>query len=276
MTEIKLIVSDLDGTLLSAEHQLTEEVRNAVSRFTRAGGMFTVATGRPGLTVRSIVDELEIEHPFILCNGSVIADRYRTLEMAELKLHDLIPAMEEADGKGVSVLLFEEERISVFRKTFNVEKFEHKENISCDLIDFSSDEWKKARFQKVLWIGDYQIMRPIWDAHLPRFGQRYGALQSEEDYLEIIPHNQSKGQALKKLMSRLRLDRSQVMAIGNQLNDLDMIENAGIGVAVANSHPLLKEKADYVCSRGYGDGVVEVIEAFCSPYSGEKKAGMGL
>lgn len=275
MGEIKLIVSDLDGTLLSADHQLTEKVRMAVRRFTEAGGMFTFATGRPGLTVRTVVEALDIDLPFILCNGSVIADRDRTLEMVPMKLDDLIPAMEEADREGISVLLFEENQISVFRRTEDVDRFEHKEGISCRLIDFTTEEWKSATLQKVLWIGDFQKIQPIWDAYLRKLGNQYSVFQSEIDFLEIIPENQSKGQALKKLMNRLHLKPSQVMAIGNQLNDLDMIETAGVGVAVANSHPLLKEKADYVCLDSYGDGVVEAIHTFCLPSRQERSSGMG-
>ncbi|GIP40349.1 haloacid dehalogenase [Paenibacillus sp. J31TS4] len=262
MSNIRLIVSDVDGTLLSPDHQLTGSVKEAVRRFTEAGGLFTIATGRPSLTVRSVVDELELKVPQILCNGAVIADTDRVWETTPLEVADLAAVMKEADRLGITVLLFQEDGIRALRRTDALDRFEHKERIACELLDPESDEWTQWSVQKLLFIGEMTGIRRLWSDHSPLFRESYATFQSEDDFWEIVPGEQSKGEALRRLMAHLELKPEQVMAIGNQMNDLDMIELAGIGVAVGNSHPDLMERADYVCSAHYGEGVVEAIERF--------------
>jgi len=263
MSKIRLIVSDLDGTLLSGDHELTEKVKGAIQRFKDAGGMFTIATGRFGLTTQSIVDALDIDIPFILCNGGVIADKHKVWEASTLSLEELAPFLLEMNDHGITVMLFEEAGISIFQRTHKVDLFESKEGFKCSLIDQTTEAWRKRIVQKILIIGEMKQIESAWNNHRSNFQQSYTTMQSEDDYFEIIPPSQSKGAALKKLMDILQVKPSEVLSIGNQLNDMDMIENAGIGVAVANSHPALKERAFYVCSSSYGDGVVEAIETFC-------------
>lgn len=262
MSRIRMIVSDLDGTLLSEHHTLTERVKTEIRRFRAAGGLFTIATGRFGPSVKHIADELELDIPFILCNGSVLADRSKVWESAALPLAELAPFILEADRERLTVMLFQDKGISVLRSTPEVQLFERKESMSCELLDPQTVDWGNFHVQKVLVIGDMQRIRGIWQRLAGTFRIDYTTVQSEDDFFEVIPPNQSKGEALKKLMRHMGVSREEVMSIGNQLNDMDMIEHAGIGVAVANSHSDLKEAAQYVCASSYGDGVVEAMERF--------------
>jgi hypothetical protein len=259
---IRLIVSDLDGTLLSPDHRLTDTVREAVRRFVHSGGLFTIATGRFAPSVQPIVEALSIDIPYILCNGAVIADRRRIWAASSLPVEELAPFLAEADRQGVAVLLFQETGANAFRRTRDVELFEQKEGITCRLVN-PAEEWRGGPVQKALLIGDMERIRTIWETYRPGFRRTYTTIQSEDDYFEIIPDNQSKGAALTTLMKLLRVEPQEVMALGNQLNDLDMLCRAGIGVAVANSHPELISRADFVCCRSYGDGVVEAMDIFC-------------
>lgn len=264
MSAIRLIVSDLDGTLLSENHQLSEQVKHSIRRFRESGGWFTFATGRFGPSSRAMVEELDIDIPFILCNGSILADREQILEMATLELEELALFLKEADQSGLTVLLFNENGIRTFRRTEEVTQFEQKENVQCECIDPQSSFWSSefAIVQKVLLVGDMKIIKRLWNKHRDTFKSTYATVQSEDDFFEILPPNQSKGGTLLKLMKLMKVTPDQVMSIGNQLNDLDMLENSGIGVAVANSHPDLKRRATYVCKESYGDGVVEAIHKF--------------
>jgi Cof subfamily protein (haloacid dehalogenase superfamily) len=264
MSKIRMIVSDLDGTLLSENHILTDSVIDAIQQFRSSGGLFTFATGRFRPSVQKIVDELNIDIPFILCNGSVIADRDQILETATLSLNELAPLLMEADRQELTVMLFREEIVEVFRQTQDVKLFQQKEGLLCGLVDPGLSAWRDTDFlvQKVLIIGDMQRIKTIWNSYPASFRGCYTTVQSEENFFEIIPLNQSKGEALKKLMALMKVSPSEVMSLGNQLNDMDMLEYSGIGVAVANSHPDLKAKASFVCSKSYGEGVVEAMERF--------------
>ncbi|MCU6711745.1 HAD family hydrolase [Paenibacillus sp. J5C_2022] len=263
MCAIRLVVSDLDGTLLSEDHTLSPSVKRTVRQFVEKGGLFTFATGRPFLTAADYELELKLGLPYILCNGSIIAQKGEMIESHIFQGGDLLPLLEEADEAGLDVLLFQEKQVSVFRVTEGVRTFERKESTACRMLDRGLEEWKALDLQKVILMGDVSISRRLWDRHVPDFNGTFTGLQSESNYWEIIPGSQSKGAALRKLAERMGIRREEIMALGNQMNDLDMLHYAGIGVAVANSPDELKRHADYICSSSYGDGVVEAMERFC-------------
>lgn len=257
-----MVVSDLDGTLLSEDSKLTETVKQSIERFRSAGGLFTIATGRFGPSVKQIVSELNIDIPYILCNGAVIADRHNVLEMAELPLQEVAPFLLEADREGCSVVLFQTDEASVFRRSEHIEQIEQQEGITCRVMNRLEEPWMKQSVLKVLVIGNVQRISDLWREISANFQLTYETVQSDDHFFEILPPGQSKGKALKKLMQLMQLSPSEVMSIGNQFNDVDMFKQAGIGVAVANSHPEVKKEASFVCRQGYGDGVVEAMERF--------------
>lgn len=263
MCAIRLVVSDLDGTLLSSEHRLTAEVKEAVREFRKRGGLFTFATGRPLLTAAAFATELRLELPYILCNGSVMAEKGKLIDSAAFQAGELAELLEEADDAGIDAFMFHEDSITVFRATDTVRVYERKERFPCTVKSRHSDDWKEAAVQKIILMGDVPLIRKLWEPYAAGFGGRFSAFQSEANYWEIVPGGRSKGWALGKLAGRLGIRREEIMALGNQMNDLDMIRYAGIGVAVANSPDSLKAEADYVSASAYGDGVVEAMERFC-------------
>lgn len=259
---IRLIVSDLDGTLLSPEHELTDSVKEAVAAFTKKGGLFTFATGRTLLTAESFEQELGLGMPYILCNGSVIAQKGEIMESSAFRAGDVDSLLEEARHADLDAFLFREDGVFVFRQSEMVRRYERKERINCTELSYADSDWRESYVQKMILMGDMSVIQELWGRHEYAHAL-YAAFQSEINYWEIIPGGQSKGAALKRLARRLQIKPEEVMALGNQLNDLDMLQYAGIGVAVANAHEALKAEADYVCRRSYGEGVVEAIEKFC-------------
>ncbi|MFF2886505.1 Cof-type HAD-IIB family hydrolase [Paenibacillus sp. NPDC057967] len=259
---IRLIVSDLDGTLLSPDHQLTNPVKEAVAAFTSQGGLFTFATGRPLLTAAPFERELALGLPYILCNGSVIAQKGEVMESASFLAEDVYALLADARQAGLDAFLFREDGVFVFRSSEAVRRYEEKEQIGCMLLNEHDNEWRESYVQKVILIGDMPIIRQVWALHESAHA-RFASFQSEADYWEIITSGQSKGTALRRIAERLNIKREEIMTLGNQLNDLDMLQYAGIGVAVANAHEELKAAADYVCKRGYGEGVAEAMAKFC-------------
>lgn len=262
MRAIRLIVSDLDGTLLSPEHELTDTVKRTIGKFVEQGGLFTFATGRPFLTASAYEAELGLDLPYILCNGSVLAQQGKVIDSCPFPLDDIKELLLAADGRGLEVLLFQEEVIRVFRKTNGIREYEAKERIICSVVNLGELQWSEEQVQKVILMGDMTTIQELWMKWVPTFRREYAAFQSEANYWEIIPGGMSKGVALQQLAEKLDIQPNEIMALGNQLNDLDMLRFAGVGVAVANSHAGLLEEADYVCSHSYGDGVIEAIERF--------------
>ena len=260
--KIHCIVSDLDGTLLMPDHSLSDEVVLAIKKYTEEGGIFTIATGRPLLTAQHIIEQIGIELPVILCNGAVIAASGEVIERKSLEAAIIADMLVEANQLGLTVLLFREDGIEAFEINEDIKAFEFKESAVCKLISITDISWQRGELEKVILIGNIDTIEALWSCWSPKLHSMVEKFQSEPNYMELISNKTSKGKALERLSEILGIDRESIMAIGNQMNDLSMMEAAGVGVAVANSPNELKAAANYVCTASYGAGVVEAINHF--------------
>lgn len=259
ISNIRCIVSDLDGTLLMPDHSLSNEVVTAIRRYTEEGGLFTIATGRPLFTAQSIIDQIGIELPVILCNGAVLATSGEVIERKSLDTAVLADMLVEAHERGLMVLLFREASIEVFARNEDIEAFEHKESVACTLVSITDPDWRTGELEKVILLGELDRIEALWSHWASQLHNVVEKFQSEPHYVELISAEASKGKALERLSELLGIDRQSMMAIGNQMNDLPMLQAAGVGVAVANSPDELKSAAHYVCTASYGTGVIEAI-----------------
>jgi len=256
---IRCIVSDLDGTLLMPDHSMSNEVVMAIQQYTNNGGLFTIATGRPLLTAQSIINQLDIEIPVILCNGAVLASSGKVIERSSLDTISMADMLTDANERGLMVMMFREETIEVFARNEEVAEFEHKESVTCNIVSVSSSSWKTGELEKVILLGNIDTIEAVWRHWSPVLNHSVEIFQSEPNYVELVSAEASKGKALERLSDMLGISKESMMAIGNQMNDLPMLQSAGIGVAVANSPDKLKAAANYVCTASYGAGVIEAI-----------------
>ena len=125
-------------------------------------------------------------------------------------------------------------------------------------------QWNDLTVQKVL-IDDSGHSGRIEEvlALLARHPQEIALVRYQGGTADIMPAGCSKGAALRQLAQLLDIPLAQVLAVGDHQNDLEMIEAAGLGVAVGNATPQLQAVADYVCEKSLCAGVVEVVERFC-------------
>jgi len=261
--KIRCVVSDLDGTLLSPDHTVPVSVLQKISQFNREGRLFTLATGRPLLTAQSIIRQIGIQQvPVILCNGAVIVQGGQVIERHPLQASLLSDLAMEASVKGINVLFFREDRVEVFERNAEIAEFEQKESVRCSIVGKDSLTWRTGMLDKVILLGEIGKLRGLWGKWNESLDAEAAAFQSEPNYIELVSKHASKGAALLRLAELIGMPVEQMMAIGNQMNDLPMLEAAGIGAAVANSPEELKQAADYVCEASYGYGVIEAIDLF--------------
>lgn len=266
MNPIRLIISDLDGTLLSADHTLPSSTATAIREYVIRGGCFTLATGRPFITARPIIQQLELDLPVILCNGAVLAQANGIpLERSGISLAGLYDLLNAADQSGLDILLFCGDEVQTLARNINIAAYERKEGVTCSLIRLHEIQECDTEIEKAILLGPVEQSRRLFAEYVDRspvLQSSIAAFQSEDNYLELVPGQVSKGTALQRLAATLDIPLNQVMAIGNQLNDLPMLQAAGLGVAVANSPDELKQAADYVCEASYSEGVLEAMERY--------------
>lgn len=261
---IKLVVSDLDGTLLSDKHELSCEVERGIGEFTAAGGLFTIATGRSWPAVRDIAQRLSIRLPLILCNGAMLADCQRVYYSSPIQLGGLGDVFAGAAKAGLAVLLFQHTAVYGFGSRKGIERFMEKEKVNCDIIAPRKEELQGMSALKAVMIGDFEKSAGLWRSCGMEDSMAYDVLQSESDFFEIVSHGENKGKAMLALAKLLGVSRQEILAVGNHMNDRDMLKEAGIGAAVSNCWNDLKGHADYLCKSSYGEGVMEAVYKFCN------------
>ena len=262
----KLIVSDFDGTLANTANEVSEENVRAINNYVADGGIFAVCTGRILPSILPRVRNIGLKGLVIACQGSVIADiesgkiirnyklnsaqaSYICSKLEELKTNILahtdegfytdIPA-------GVDYLVHYERVTGITAKHAETSLSEHisGNNISCQKVaTLVANEEQAALYEK---------LRNI-------LGDEFEVVCSAKVLIEIVPKGENKGTALKYLSDYYNIPRELTCAIGDNLNDLPMIETAGYGVAVGNSPTSLKERAKYITVTNDENAIAKVI-----------------
>jgi Cof subfamily protein (haloacid dehalogenase superfamily) len=259
----RLVVMDLDGTARSRRLGITSGVRGAIEAARARGVRVCVATGRMWRSAVPWVDALGVDPPAILYNGGQVFDfeTGRTLYERRLPGATARVALElvRRDAE-MQPHLYVDDRVLVERPHPLTDAYTADDGLTAEVVP-SFEPFLAADPHKVLVIGSREhveaLQRAVLGAGLP-----VHAVQSEPVYLEILPPGVSKGEALQAMCGALGLAPAETIAIGDNWNDAEMIEAAGLGVAMGHAPEGVRAKADYVCGTAEEEGVREVIERF--------------
>jgi Cof subfamily protein (haloacid dehalogenase superfamily) len=208
--------------------------------------------------------ELDIRHPVILYNGGKIVDLTTGECIFEANLTEEVvrKAVQLLQVVPLDMIFYSNRKLWVKEITPVISAYMKKDRVQC--VEWESPEFLfLENVNKVLIIRENQDFTAVLDVFLPVKGIECELVQSESTYLEILPQAVSKGHALKLLVKRMGIDMQDVIAIGDNLNDLEMIREAGLGVAVDNAHPKLKDEAQYITNSHLNHAVAEVIQKYC-------------
>ncbi|MCL6571563.1 MAG: Cof-type HAD-IIB family hydrolase [Bacillus sp. (in: Bacteria)] len=236
--EIKLIALDMDGTLLNNEGQISEANRKEIKAATNKGIFVVLSTGRSLITSREHADSLELSSYLVTVNGSEIWDEKRELVERNLVKSELIEWMWE---------------LSKQHKT-NYWAISTKRNWRNEMPDdLHTFEWMKFGFDV-----DDDAVRETILKELYAKGE-FEISNSSLQNIEVNPAGINKATGLRIVCNRLGIDMDSVMAVGDSLNDVAMIKEAGLGVAMGNAQDIVKTAADWVTATNEEDGVAQAI-----------------
>lgn len=273
--EIKVLALDLDGTLTNSEKKITEHTKQAVFAAVKQGVSIVLASGRPTIGILPLAKELELatHQGYILAyNGGRIIDMstgkdiyHKMLPMEYFK--DIYQIAKEHD---LAMLTYDGDRIVsehdedpyVLRECFINKTKVHKADSLLEEI--------KAPVPKCLIVGDHEKLLPVRDYLQANYEGIFSVYFSEPYFLEVMPLGVEKSASLGILLEKLNASKNQLMACGDGLNDLTMLNFAGVGVAMENACKEAKEAADYITASNDEDGVAKAIEHFI--LSKEEKA----
>lgn len=263
----EMLVLDLDGTLTNSEKKITPPTREAIIEIQEAGKKVVLASGRPTPGITPLAEELHLKDygSYILSfNGARIID-CRTGKSIYNKTvpNNVIPEIYEmVKDYDVDLITYTDTEILSGIKPNQYTEIESR---ICNLDIVSVDNFAEAidfPVNKLLIPGDPSLTVQLEKILKEKFHSFLNIYRSEPFFLEIMPQNIDKAHSLQKLLNSIGMTAEQMICCGDGYNDLTMIEYAGLGVAMENAQPIVKEKADYVTKSNDEDGVLYVIDQF--------------
>ena len=258
-----LLVSDFDDTLYDHQRRVPERNLRAVQYFQREGGRFTVATGRAWRTFSPYVHLVPINAPVVLSNGSALYDFQagRMLKQTFLPQsapEDLGAAL--AEFPTLALEAYHGEDVYIHRP--NAITWAHLEKVGVQGAQLPPEQvplpWTKAMLQE-----GPEVLRPARDWFLARYGGHYEAIFSNPYYLEITGKGSTKGGMVAELARLLGIAPGHVYCVGDNQNDIPMLEQSAIPFAPANCAQEVKDWGARVlchCDDGVIGDIVEILE----------------
>lgn len=269
----KLIVSDFDGTLADSKNNVGEDVIKAIEEYRALGGIFAVCTGRILPSVMPRIKEIGLSGLVAASQGSTIADiaTGRIIREAGLDYKDAAEICAALEEFGATVQVYTtygfytdipegNEFLVLYEKITGITATHADKKLS----EFVSDNRVKAI--KVASLCYAEGRQKLYEYLLEKFGDRFEITCSAAVLVEVSPKGETKGSAIKFLSEYYNIPLSETVAVGDNLNDLAMIETAGVGVAVGNAEEQLKKLADFVTVTNDEGAVRKVIEQFGYKY----------
>lgn len=259
---IKLIASDMDGTLLDDRKQLPPDFYETIDALCEKGVRFTIASGRTYAAVEHLFpEEYRAKLDYICDNGAYIVHDGKVADITPLDrgtFEEFVAAAQEIGGLKLLVCAVGGTYHLSDSPEFNAEvaKF-YKNHIECDdLLSVQDTIYKLAVCDMQ---GAQQRGKPALDAI---FGDRLNIQVSGPIWMDVMAAGVSKGAALKKLTDILGVHRSEVMAFGDYYNDTDMLQTAGVSFAMANGNDYIKSICTNIADSNNNGGVTKAIREF--------------
>jgi Cof subfamily protein (haloacid dehalogenase superfamily) len=260
---IQLVALDLDGTLMGADLVISPRVRGAIARAIQRGVIVTLATGRMFSATAPFARTLGIDAPLICYQGGWIQG-LATEILHRVALPDNLARQAIAMGHstGWHTILYADGQLfvdSLRHPRIYYEKFLGPDPTEVPELALVLDEHQP---DKVLFIAEPQEIAGMAAELTGCFGTSADIVQSHSDFIEIVPRNVNKGQALAWLAAREGVPPEAVLAVGDQYNDQAMLTWAGIGVAMGNAVSAVQAIADWIAPALEDDGAAAALERF--------------
>ena len=263
---IRLLVSDVDGTLVDHNKEITPATVAAVKRLRAAGLDFTLISARPMSGLRPLLDTLSLDGDVAAFNGGIIFRRDGTIVS-----HATIPGdvargvMAVAAGAKVDTWVFADDRWYASDAdgphTASERRASAQEPVTVDDFDALLE-----RADKITFVSDDEpALRALYERVHGAFGDRATVAQSQTYYLDVTATTANKGDGVATLAKALGVELSDTAVIGDQANDLPMLTRAGLPIAMGNAPDRVKAAAQEITRTNNEDGVAHAIDTIVLP-----------
>ncbi len=261
MTATALVVSDVDGTLVTKDKRLTDRAKAAVRALHQAGIGFTITSSRPSIGMRFLIEPLAISLPVGAFNGSSIVDPgMKAIEQHLIPISAAERSLQILNQFGVDIWLFTNEqwltrnpdgeyipneKRAILADPTIIDDFTPYLSRACKIVGASSEAAHLERCEKVMQ---------------EALGPQATAIRSQTYYLDVTPPGCDKGTFVRSMAHRLGIATDAVATIGDMQNDLAMFRVSGLSIAMGNAADNVKQQATLVTTSNEEEGFAGAIE----------------
>lgn len=265
MSKFKMICLDIDGTLLDSQHKISENTKRAVQIAANERQIpIILVSARMPKGILFLQKELEIIEPIICYSGALVLDKDTSILS-----NQVIPvsSFEEiyhcTQNSNVHMSLYKDDEWYIEEMDQWAKQESEITNIIPTIVKFSNliELWRQEGTgpNKILCMAEPNEINLLAENSK---GNPLNIYPSKPTYLEIMPKAASKTSAIEVLRRKLQIEQSQILAIGDNYNDMDMLEYAGFGIAMGNAPDQVKNCANAITSTNDEDGVSEAIKKY--------------
>jgi len=265
---IELIAIDMDGTLLNPQHEITPAVKQALTAAIKKGVHVVLATGRPLIGIKRYLEELDLQKEGFYCisnNGALIHNAKDGSIFAETTLNFADYLYFEGLARKLGVGFHALSHSELYTANKDISPYSVHESFTTGIpLRYRSVEQMDPtlRFPKVMMIDNPELL-DVAISQIPHEAkERYTIMKSSPYFLEILDKTVNKGTGVQKLAEKLGIPRENIMTLGDQENDIAMLEYAGLGVAMDNALDSVKAVSQFVTKSNTEDGVAYAVEKF--------------
>lgn len=259
----KAIFLDIDDTLLSHNQPVSARNLEAIARAQAAGVLVTIATGRGYLGCTAVWKQLGLQGPIIVFGGALIMDTRdgKTIFSAEVPPALVRESLEYARELGLVAQIYQGDTVIVEEDNPTSKAYVGVQNLPY-LVDpdIRRKEWKEI--PKVLVFSPLDVEPQMVQKFEERFTGRLEVASSKPGFIELNLYGSNKGTTMLRLAEQLGIRQEEIIAVGDNTLDLQMIQMAGLGVCVENGQQVVKDVADAVAPACEADGVAWVIDTY--------------
>lgn len=263
---VRLVVSDIDGTLVTPDKRLTPAAVAAARRLDAAGVGLTLVSSRPARGMASLVEALAVSLPFAAFNGgNLVAPDFSLLAAKRLSVDAARTAIELFQRRGVSVWVFADDRW-LLQDASGADVRRERRTVGFAPTLVADFDGEIDRIDKLVGVSDQPDL--LADVESEAQGVLRGeanALRSQAYYLDVTHPDADKGHAVRALCRRIGVSPAETAVIGDQSNDLAMFAVAGMSVAMGQGTDEVKAGADFVTDANDRDGFAKAIDRFILP-----------
>lgn len=264
MPDIRMVAIDLDGTLLDSEKRVHADTAEALRSVIRRGVPVVIASARPPRSVRATYQLLGLTTPQINYNGALIWDE----ALRKPAFHLPLKAALVQQIVGACRDMFDEVQVSCeildrwFTDHFDpLHVTETGKWFKPDVIT-PLEKFAHLDVTKLMFLGEPWMMLRLENLIAGAFEDEVTVVRTDDDLIQIMHKQVSKARAVAMVAEQFGVTMAEVMAIGDAPNDYGMIASAGVGVAMGNAHPLVKEVADWVGPTNDEQGVLAAVRKY--------------